>query len=38
MKVTIIKGPLYSEREKQAQELLYHIISQKEKPEVVKAS
>lgn len=38
MKVNIIKGPLFAEREKQAQELLYHIISQKDKPEGVKAS
>lgn len=38
MKVTIIKGPLFEERKNQAQELLYHIISQKEKPEKVKAS
>lgn len=26
MKVTIIKGPLYTEREKQAQEMLYNLI------------
>ncbi len=38
MKVTIVKGPLYSQREQQAHELLYHIISKKEKPEAVKAS
>lgn len=29
MKVTIIKGPLFEEREKQAHELLYKIISKK---------
>lgn len=26
MKVNIIKGPLFTEREKQAQEMLYNII------------
>lgn len=29
LKVTIIKGPMYAEREKQAHELLYKIISKK---------
>jgi hypothetical protein len=29
MKVTIIKGPLYEQREKQAHELLARMISQK---------
>lgn len=38
MKVTIIKGPLFEEREKQAHELLYRAIAKKMNEEEKKAS
>jgi hypothetical protein len=38
MKVTIIKGPLFEERKKQAQEYLYHVISNEVKKDEKTAS